>query len=270
MKRNCLSCLVSKSFNRFQCEVCHKFYIKWSGFCHACQNWNSIEPEKKQTAQFKIDDFRLENISDSSDLMTSTGWDLFDRTLGGGINKGATFLIYGEPGAGKSSFISNLLKSNYISVYISGEETIEKVAQRCRMHGCHPQNTIIINQTELLEVKSILPRIMPDIVVVDSIQTMTKDGKAATSIATLKEITSELIDIARQTGIMMYIIGHVNKGGQLAGPKHLEHMVDIVMGLKLTQKQNIRLLSLTKNRFGTTSSRLFLELSPRGLLPIET
>ena len=263
------------------CQECGYESAKWMGQCPACKAWNTFVEEtvssKKsssgsiKTTQKKTEPVVLKDISLSSDERQSCGIGELDRVLGGGIVPGSLVLVGGDPGIGKSTLLLQVcrnLSSQGISVlYISGEESLRQIKLRADRLGTFNDKLKLLCETNLENIREIIARTKPDVAVVDSIQTMFHEdiSSAPGSVSQVRESTNVLMQIAKGMGVSIFIVGHVTKEGNVAGPRVLEHMVDTVLYFEGDRHASYRILRAVKNRFGSTNEIGVFEMQNSGL-----
>ena len=263
------------------CQECGYESAKWMGQCPACKAWNTFVEEtvssKKsssgsiKTTQKKTEPVVLKDISLSSDERQSCGIGELDRVLGGGIVPGSLVLVGGDPGIGKSTLLLQVcrnLSSQGISVlYISGEESLRQIKLRADRLGTFNDKLKLLCETNLENIREIIERTKPDVAVVDSIQTMFHEdiSSAPGSVSQVRESTNVLMQIAKGMGVSIFIVGHVTKEGNVAGPRVLEHMVDTVLYFEGDRHASYRILRAVKNRFGSTNEIGVFEMMESGL-----
>ena len=263
------------------CQECGYESAKWMGQCPACKAWNTFVEEtvssKKsssgsiKTTQKKTEPVVLKDISLSSDERQSCGIGELDRVLGGGIVPGSLVLVGGDPGIGKSTLLLQVcrnLSSQGISVlYISGEESLRQIKLRADRLGTFNDKLKLLCETNLENIREIIERTKPDVAVVDSIQTMFHEdiSSAPGSVSQVRESTNVLMQIAKGMGVSIFIVGHVTKEGNVAGPRVLEHMVDTVLYFEGDRHASYRILRGVKNRFGSTNEIGVFEMTDIGL-----
>ena len=270
----------------FVCQECGYESPKWMGQC-ICGAWNSFVEEKVQTEaagdrrgrstdQTRRKSEKLAEISSETHERIDTGIGELNRVLGGGLVKGSLTLITGEPGIGKSTLIlqaaANIARSEGSVLYVSGEESEEQVKLRAdRICPDIPQNLYILAETNMTNVDMAAQELKPSFVIIDSIQTMfTPDiDSAPGSVSQVRTCGNELMKLGKVYNIPIFIVAHVTKSGELAGPKTVEHMVDCVLDFKGERNQEIRILRCYKNRFGNTSEIGAFEMAQQGLIEIE-
>lgn len=271
---------MAKVKTTFFCQNCGTQYSKWQGQCTSCKEWNTIaeeliqKPEKSDwktptSAAKRISKPLLINEIDASqDARLNTNDEEFNRVLGGGIVPGSLTLLGGEPGIGKSTLLLQIaLKLPYKTLYVSGEESQKQIKMRAQRINPNSNNCYILTETKTQNIFRQIEDLQPDIVVVDSIQTLHSDYIEASSgsISQIKECTTELIKFAKETATPVVLIGHITKDGNIAGPKILEHMVDTVLQFEGDRNHVFRILRANKNRFGSTSELGIYEMQGSGL-----
>ena len=260
----------------FSCNNCGAKYPKWMGQCIQCGEWNTIEEEivkSKKNPEQKI----LENnskVQEIKDISTQKNERIkiydneLNRVLGGGLVSGSLILISGEPGIGKSTLVLQIsISINKKVLYVSGEESQQQIKIRADRISNNQTECYILTETNLELILKSIENILPEIIVIDSIQTIQTDNidNSQGSTPQIKECTSTLIKVAKQTGIPIIIIGHITKDGNIAGPKVLEHMVDVVLNFEGDKNHQYRILRSKKNRFGSTSEIGIYEMFDKGL-----
>ena len=271
---------MSKIKTTFFCQNCGSQYSKWQGQCTACKEWNTIAEEVIQKAE-KSDwkqsssevkrvskPLKINEIETSQETRLNTFDEEFNRVLGGGIVPGSLILLGGEPGIGKSTLLLQIaLKLPYKTLYVSGEESQKQIKMRAERINPNSENCYVLTETKTQNIFKQIEVIQPDIVVVDSIQTLHSDyiESSSGSISQIKECTTELIKFAKETSIPVILIGHITKDGNIAGPKILEHMVDTVLQFEGDRNHVFRILRANKNRFGSTNELGIYEMQGSGL-----
>lgn len=265
----------------FFCQDCGNESSKWLGQCPACKEWNTFveEPVVKKTlkaskgkANFSEPTYLSEIITDNEDR-THTGINELDRVLGGGIVEGSLTLVGGDPGIGKSTLLlqvcKNLAETKKV-LYISGEESLKQIKLRAQRLGEFSKDLMLLCETSLDLIEETIGKIKPDVVVIDSIQTMFVEevSSAPGSVSQVRESTSTLMRIAKGSGISIFIVGHVTKEGVVAGPRVLEHMVDTVLYFEGDRHAAYRILRGVKNRFGSTNEIGVFEMRETGLIEV--
>lgn len=276
---------MAKAKSVYFCQECGYELSKWMGQCPACKAWNSIAEEtvvKTQTGSGTVrkslavsEPKVLTDIEIAEDNRISTGIGEFDRVLGGGIVKGSLVLVGGDPGIGKSTLLLQMCR--HISVtkrsvlYISGEESLQQIKIRAERLGSFGKSLQLLCETNLNIIEETVLKYRPEIVIIDSIQTMFKEevSSAPGSVSQVRESTAVLMRLAKDNGISIFIVGHVTKEGIVAGPRVLEHMVDTVLYFEGERYASYRLLRAVKNRFGSTNEIGVFEMRHEGLLEVE-
>ncbi len=261
----------------FVCSNCGAQSAKWAGRCASCGEWNTIEEtvlsqeENKVTATVNYSMVKsLNDISMNSEKRILTGIGELDRVLGGGIVKGSVVLLCGDPGIGKSTIllqISKSLESSLNLLYVTGEESAVQIKMRAERLGVKGSNLSVMTETEVLRICEYIKETKPDFVMIDSIQTMQIEelSSSAGSVVQVRECTNLLLRCCKSLNIPIFIVGHVNKGGEIAGPKVLEHIVDTVLYFEGERNQAYRILRAIKNRFGSTNEIGVFEMNDCGL-----
>lgn len=271
----------------YVCSECGCISPKWLGKCNQCGTWNSFvedvistSPEKPSEVKHKTINLGKENealpFSDMElpeYIRSNTRLAELDRVLGGGLVHGSVVLLAGEPGIGKSTLlmqISDALGEDKRVLYISGEESSGQLKLRARRLGIRGENLFILTETELERSLAQIERIKPDVVIVDSIQTVFSDkiSSAPGTITQIKECSLAFISKAKGDGISVILVGHVNKEGSIAGPKILEHMVDAVLYFEGDRQHSYRIIRAMKNRYGSTNEIGVFEMSDSGLIEV--
>ncbi len=261
------------------CSSCGYESPKWLGRCPSCGEWNTMVEQavvtgKKRTAGFSIPGAEhkpvyLKDVSSSAEDRISLNNAEVDRLLGGGIVAGSLVLIGGEPGIGKSTLSLQLPLGcpNLKTLYVTGEESVKQVKMRADRLGGDSSNCLIYSETLMENVMEEAQKVVPDLMIVDSVQTMytqTIDSTAG-SVTQIKETAAMLLRFAKETGIPILLIGHITKEGYIAGPKILEHIVDVVLQFEGDNRGSYRILRSIKNRFGSTSELAVFEMTGGGL-----
>lgn len=274
--------MASKSKTAFVCTNCGYQFVKWSGRCQNCNEWNTleeqivIEPKKATSSAVKANiatATKLNEISIIDEHRFVTGIKEFDRVVGGGIVKGSVVLLGGDPGIGKSTILLQVCKAlpQLKILYVSGEESAVQIKLRAKRLGVENDNLLIMADSDTEEVCEYIRAAKPDIVMIDSIQTMhiAELSAMSGSIVQVRESAKMLLNVGKSLDIPVFIVGHVNKGGDLAGPKILEHIVDTVLYFEGDKNQSYRILRANKNRFGSTNEIGVFEMEETGLQGVE-
>lgn len=273
-----------KAKTLFYCTDCGNESPKWQGKCSACGAWNTIveqpaEAKKKSSAAPAVGSalrsggnrpHPMDEVEATTELRFETGMNELDRVLGGGAVKGSLVLVGGAPGIGKSTLMlqicDNLCRFATV-LYVSGEESERQIKLRAERLHVHSKGLFLLAETNLEDIVDAATSLKPDVLIIDSIQTL-YNGDLATapgSVGQVKDCTMALMQLAKGQGITVFVIGHVNKEGSIAGPKVLEHMVDCVLYFEGEQQLAYRILRAAKNRFGATNEIGVFEMSDAGL-----
>ena len=264
----------------FFCQNCGYESAKWQGQCPACHEWNTFTEEpvvkaagsaavKKAAAEIKP--VRLSEVHTDEKQRLSSGMEELDRVLGGGIVAGSLMLVGGDPGIGKSTLLlqvcHNLTRDGHKVLYVSGEESAQQIKLRAQRIGDFKDDLMLLCETNLELVRSVIEKTKPEIVVIDSIQTMYHETVSAApgSVSQVREATNVLMQIAKGMGISIFLVGHVTKEGVVAGPRVLEHRVDTVLYFEGDRYASYRILRGVKNRFGSTNEIGVFEMRQSGL-----
>ena len=270
----------------FFCQSCGYESSKWMGQCPGCKEWNTFVEEvvdkknagtlaKQKATASEAKVLPLSQIEMTYDKRVSTDMKELDRVLGGGIVQGSMVLVGGDPGIGKSTLLlqvcRNLSEHNIKVLYISGEESLQQIKIRAERIGNFGDSLKLLCETNLDTIKAVIDREKPQIVVIDSIQTMFNEevSSAPGSVSQVRESTGVLMQIAKGMGISIFIVGHVTKEGVVAGPRVLEHMVDTVLYFEGDRHAAYRILRGVKNRFGSTNEIGVFEMRQDGLVEVE-
>ena len=271
---------MAKTKTTFFCQNCGSQYAKWMGQCTSCKEWNTIVEEviqKEEKRNWKQEKslvkrtnkpLRIAEIQlDEEDRISSLNNE-FDRVLGGGLVRGSMLLLGGEPGIGKSTLLLQIALSIPKKVlYVSGEESQTQIKMRADRLSSANTDCHVLTETNTQNIFKIIEDIEPEIVVIDSIQTLYTETIEASpgSISQIRETTAELTKFAKETATPVLLIGHINKDGHIAGPKILEHMVDVVLQFEGDRNHTYRILRANKNRFGSTAELGIYEMQNVGL-----
>ncbi|MCL2627460.1 MAG: DNA repair protein RadA [Oscillospiraceae bacterium] len=271
-----------KNKTTFFCTDCGNEFPKWSGQCAGCGAWNTIVEQPsytKKTASgtkkagaspvLRSQPQELKSLDASKEMRFSTGLSELDRVLGGGAVVGSLVLVGGSPGIGKSTLLLQIcgLAKNLKTLYVSGEESERQIKMRAERLGVLGGGIFVLAETEITEILSAAEELQPDIIIIDSIQTLYNPEMttAPGSVGQVKDCTMSLLRLSKDTGVTVFLVGHVNKEGAIAGPKVLEHMVDCVLYFEGERSMNYRILRAAKNRYGSTNEIGVFEMLDTGL-----
>ncbi|MDP4152271.1 MAG: DNA repair protein RadA [Bacillota bacterium] len=271
-----------KTKSVFVCSECGYESLRWYGKCPGCESWNTLTEEirtpekekkiKRETARGSTiqHSVSVNEISFTDNIRFDTGLSELNRVLGGGAVKGSVTLIGGDPGIGKSTLllqICEFLGNSCKILYISGEESLGQLKLRAHRLGVTSDNLFLLAQTNIEHITDTISKDKPDIVIVDSIQTVYSPEISAIpgSISQIRECSLRLTDLAKSTDLTVFLVGHINKEGAIAGPKVLEHMVDTVLYFEGDKNQSYRILRSSKNRFGSTNEIGVFDMETDGL-----
>jgi DNA repair protein RadA/Sms len=275
--------MAKKNSTVFFCQECGHESSKWMGQCPACKKWNTFVEEKVSvTGGSKITPFReaakpveIGSISMQEEERMHTGIAELDRVLGGGIMPGSLTLVGGDPGIGKSTLLLQMCRllanAGRQVLYISGEESLKQIKLRAIRIGEFQDTMFLLCETNLSVVEETIRHTKPEVVIVDSIQTMYQEAvtSAPGSVSQVREATNVFLQLAKGLGISIFIVGHVTKEGTVAGPRVLEHMVDTVLYFEGDRYASYRILRGVKNRFGSTNEIGVFEMRREGLIEVE-
>ena len=274
---------MAKSKTVFFCTACGNETPKWVGRCPGCGAWNTLEEHiEKPTAVGRAKASpvgmsrkpqRLSQVDTDTEIRFSTGMGELDRVLGGGAVAGSLVLVGGAPGIGKSTLllqICNSLCQGRTVLYVSGEESERQLKLRAVRLGVSPEQLYILSETRLSDILEAVEEIKPDILIADSIQTLYNEENESSpgSVSQVKDCTMSMMLLSKAQGVTVFVVGHINKDGNIAGPKVLEHMVDCVLYFEGDQNSSYRLLRAAKNRFGSTNEIGVFEMMDRGLIEV--
>ncbi|MEZ4872014.1 MAG: DNA repair protein RadA [Bdellovibrionales bacterium] len=283
---------MAKSKTQFSCQECGANYPKWEGRCRSCGAWNSLveevtidsksnslnkrgwsvthSGEKGASRTIKLS----EKIVAAKENRSSTGFNELDRVLGGGLVKGSYALLGGDPGIGKSTLLlqmaGGLANSGLALLYVSGEESVDQTGLRAQRLGVHSDRVEVAAESRLEDIIAMVELRKPDVLIVDSIQTVYLSDlqSAPGSVSQVRECAARLMSLAKSSGISVFLIGHVTKEGNIAGPKVLEHMVDTVLSFEGDSSHQFRILRALKNRFGATNELGVFQMEHTGLVEV--
>ena len=266
------------------CNECGYESAKWMGQCPACKAWNSFVEEKvdkkllasqhSRMARSESKPVSFGEIDMKEEQRTVIGIDELDRVLGGGIVAGSLTLVGGDPGIGKSTLLLQVCKklsdAGRHVLYVSGEESLRQIKLRAVRIGDMKESLKLLCETNLTVIEDVIKKTKPEVVVIDSIQTMYDEeiGSVAGSVSQVREATSVMMRIAKELGVSVFIVGHVTKEGTVAGPRVLEHMVDTVLYFEGDRHASYRILRGVKNRFGSTNEIGVFEMKNEGLIEV--
>lgn len=274
---------MAKAKTVFYCTNCGNETPRWQGKCPACGAWNTIEEHiekpvtvgraKSAPVGQSRKPQRISEVTSGGELRFSTGMGELDRVLGGGAVAGSLVLVGGAPGIGKSTLLLQICTSLCVGrkvLYISGEESERQLKLRADRLGVVPDSLYILSETRLSDIMEAVSQLEPDILIVDSIQTLynEENESAPGSISQVKDCTMTLMQLSKSQGITVFVVGHINKDGNIAGPKVLEHMVDCVLYFEGDPNSTYRLLRAAKNRFGSTNEIGVFEMQDAGLVEV--
>ncbi|MGB7129018.1 MAG: DNA repair protein RadA [Candidatus Rhabdochlamydia sp.] len=262
------------------CSECGLTQAKWTGSCSACQKWNTFEKEiqavdkSERFAHSKSQPLRIKEIKFEESMRISTKLTELDRLLGGGIVPGSLTLIGGDPGIGKSTLMlqlaQKLAEQGLTVLYICGEESVEQTSLRALRLKVQDEHLFLLSETLFSHIKLQIEHLKPDIMIVDSIQIVYKSEipSAPGSVSQVRELAMEFMHLAKGLKIATFLIGHVTKSGEIAGPKVLEHIVDTVLDFEGEKQQGYRMLRSVKNRFGPTDEIALFQMNTTGLTEV--
>ena len=275
---------MAKTKTVFYCTSCGNETPRWQGRCPACGAWNTIEEHiEKPTASgtkgksAPVGQSRrpqkLSDVAAEGEIRFSSGMGELDRVLGGGAVAGSLVLVSGAPGIGKSTLLLQICSSLCAGrkvLYVSGEESERQLKLRAERLGVAPEELYILSETRLSDILEAASELKPDILIVDSIQTMYNEENDSSpgSVSQVKDCTMSMMQLSKSGGITVFVVGHINKDGNIAGPKVLEHMVDCVLYFEGDPNSSYRLLRAAKNRFGSTNEIGVFEMRDAGLVEV--
>lgn len=265
------------------CGECGHKQTKWSGQCPQCEKWNTLNEELEMPSSSRRFDaqpmaptkaMRLKEVSLLETPRIMTGMREFDNLIGGGIVPGSLSLVGGDPGIGKSTLMLQLsyalVKQGLTVLYVCGEESIEQTTMRAKRLGIDSDNLLLLSETNFAYIKAQIEQVNPDALVVDSIQIVYKSEipSAPGSVSQVREAATEFMHIAKGRGIATFLIGHVTKAGEIAGPRVLEHLVDTVLYFEGEKQHDYRMIRVVKNRFGPTDEIAVFQMQSKGLVEV--
>ena len=281
-----MGCCMAKAKTVFVCGECGYETARWLGKCPDCGSWNSfteeIKESEKQVAEKKLkrapglgaEALRVDNIPDEAMSRLTTGIGELDRVLGGGVVEGSMVLVGGDPGVGKSTLLTqmcaNIARDGKTVLYVSGEESARQIKIRANRLGASGSGFYVLSENDMTTVEKRMEELKPDVMVVDSIQTvyLPELASAPGSVSQVRECASLMMKLAKSAGISVFLVGHVTKEGSIAGPRVLEHMVDAVLYFEGDRENHYRLLRAVKNRFGSVNELGMFEMAEAGMVEI--
>jgi DNA repair protein RadA/Sms len=270
---------MAKTKTSFFCQSCGTQFSKWSGQCTSCHEWNTIVEEiiqKESKREWAVNSSikkvskpqRISEIELSEQDRISTKSEELNRVLGGGLVRGSVVLVGGEPGVGKSTLLLQIaMLSKHKILYVSGEESLTQIKMRSERLKENNPNCYVLTETNTQNIFRNIENLQPEILIIDSIQTLYTDYLDATpgTVSQIRESAAELIKFAKETSTPVFLVGHITKDGQLAGPKILEHMVDVVLQFEGDRNHIYRILRVHKNRYGSAAELGIFEMQLNGL-----
>jgi DNA repair protein RadA/Sms len=275
---------MAKQKTVWSCIECGHMQPKWSGQCISCEGWNVFNQEletKEESSRFKTIEvqarkpIKLDEVKPDFAIRMNSNNATFDQLLGGGLVKGSLVLLGGDPGIGKSTLLlqvtAEYVKKGYKVLYICGEESVEQVSLRANRLKVDAKDLLLFGETDLNTIKYQIEQIKPNIVIIDSVQVIYKNDLPSLpgSIAQIRECTTELMYLAKNISTSIFLIGHVTKSGEIAGPKVLEHLVDTVLYFEGDRQYHYRILRVVKNRFGPCDEIGIFQMKSGGLEIVE-
>ena len=279
---------MAKAKSVYVCNACGYESPRWYGRCPACEAWNSLEEtiaaspegsakikEKKQRGGTGAQVLSIRDIEADDQMHQPMGMEELDRVLGGGIVEGSLTLLGGEPGVGKSTLLlqicSKLAQAGKTVLYISGEESARQIKLRAKRVGAGHEGLLVLAENAMDEIEEKLEKTAPDLVIVDSIQTMYRPEMASApgSVSQVRECASLFMRYAKTNGCAIFLVGHVTKDGSIAGPRVLEHMVDVVLYFEGDYQREYRLLRAVKNRYGSVNELGIFEMTGEGMRAVD-
>jgi len=262
----------------YTCSDCGAFSVKWQGQCPDCNAWNSLNEtvvaKKNSFSEKTLELKRLNEIDEELIIRYDSGFIEFDRVLGGGLVPGSVVLVGGDPGIGKSTLLQQIasnLPLDLAACYVTGEESVNQVAQRSSRIGTSQSTVLVMSSTSLEQIFHQVKKSESQVVIIDSIQTMMSSGinSSPGSVSQLKESVGELVQFAKQNEITILLIGHVTKDGAIAGPKIVEHMVDTVLYFENDLASRFTVIRTVKNRFGATNEMGVFAMTESGFKEVK-
>ncbi len=272
---------MAKTKDVYVCRECGYETVKWFGKCPSCSEFDSFElvtqaanPNPKVQNKKALSVSHISDIYSEDDIRYLTGMPELDRVLGGGLVRGSLLLLGGDPGIGKSTLllqVSESLGKNLKVLYVSGEESAKQIKLRATRLSVNAENLFILSHNDLNTIIATIQSENPDVVIIDSIQTMVLEGVASSagSVSQVRECTNALLGVAKENDISIILVGHVTKDGNLAGPRVLEHIVDAVFFFEGDEHYSYRILRAVKNRYGATNEIAVFEMRDKGLVEVQ-
>ncbi|MBQ8923719.1 MAG: DNA repair protein RadA [Lachnospiraceae bacterium] len=273
---------MAKEKQIFYCKECGYESAKWSGQCPGCKAWNTFVEEKISVGANKssvkkdyVAPTSILKVTTADESRIKTDINELDRVLGGGIVKGSLVLVGGDPGIGKSTILlqmcRKLIDKSVEVLYVSGEESLSQIKMRAERIGSFDKDMLLLCDNDMDNISVAIQKSNVEVVIIDSIQTMLVDeiGSAPGTITQVREVTSRLMQLAKQNNVAVFIVGHVTKEGTVAGPRTLEHMVDSVLYFEGDRNNGFRILRGVKNRFGSTNEIGVFNMTDKGLMEVE-
>lgn len=272
--------MATKQKSVWYCSECGHKQLKWSGQCSQCTQWNTFTEEVEVTTSSRFESrvdisprrpVRLKDACSENTPRILTHINEIDRLLGGGVVPGSLTLVGGDPGIGKSTLMLQLshalAKQGLVVLYVCGEESVEQTSMRAKRLGIDSDNLFLYSETNLALIKAQIDSIKPQVLIIDSIQIVYKPEltSAPGSVSQVREAATELMHIAKGQGIATWLIGHVTKSGEIAGPRVLEHLVDTVLYFEGDKQQHYRMIRVVKNRFGPMDEIAVFQMQSKGL-----
>lgn len=276
--------MATKQKSVWYCGECGHKQAKWGGQCPQCEKWNTLHEELEIPSSARRFDaqsltsskpLRLSEVSLTETPRIRTHMREFDQLIGGGIVPGSLTLVGGDPGIGKSTLMlqlaNSLVKQGLVVLYICGEESVDQTTMRAKRLGIDSENLYLLNETNFAGIKSQIEQLDPDVVIVDSIQIIYKSEitSAPGSVSQVREAATEFMYLSKGRGIAIFLIGHVTKAGEIAGPRVLEHLVDTVLYFEGEKQHDYRMIRVVKNRFGPTDEIAVFQMQTKGLVEID-
>ncbi len=257
------------------CVECGHKEFKWQGQCTSCKEWNTLQEEVVQAVAARYEatssrPLKMSEVDLSKAPRLTTTFTEFDRLIGGGVVPGSLILIGGEPGIGKSTLLLQLAHQFGRVLYVCGEESAEQTVSRAKRLGIKSEEILFLNETDVGLIKQQIDQVKPQAVIVDSIQVVYKPELTSSpgSITQVRETATEFMHLSKRRGITTFLVGHVTKSGEIAGPRVLEHLVDTVLYFEGDRQQHFRLLRAVKNRFGPTDEIAVFQMGQEGLIEV--